>query len=98
MRAEGWYLDPFEVHTDRWFSDGRPTDLVRDDGVESRDPPPSETFSGPLAEAAQAAPQDGSDLKRADDSAAGQPFSSRRAMAAAIETVAIQAAIDPEAP
>jgi len=44
MRAlpQGWYLDPYEVHEDRYFSGGRPTKLVRDDGVESYDPPPDD--------------------------------------------------------
>ena len=29
MSAEGWHEDPFAVHEARWFSDGRPTALVR---------------------------------------------------------------------
>jgi hypothetical protein len=28
VEAEGWYRDPYELHTDRWFSAGRPTALV----------------------------------------------------------------------
>jgi hypothetical protein len=40
MNAEGWYQDPYKVHEDRWYSDGTPTALVRDSGVESKDPPP----------------------------------------------------------
>jgi hypothetical protein len=27
VQAEGWYRDPYEIHDDRWFSDGRPTRL-----------------------------------------------------------------------
>ena len=42
MRAEGWYHDPYGIHDDRWISDGHPTNLVRDKGVESRDAPPPE--------------------------------------------------------
>ena len=38
--AEGWYRDPFAIHEDRWMSQGRPTKLVRDGGVEAYDPPP----------------------------------------------------------
>jgi hypothetical protein len=38
--VEGWYVDPFGVHAARWFSDGTPTALVRDQGgIESRDDP-----------------------------------------------------------
>ncbi len=66
MEAEGWYRDPYELHVDRWFSVGRPTALVRDDGVESHDEPPAGEIPGPLVEADGAAPADGEDLKRAD--------------------------------
>jgi hypothetical protein len=37
MRLQGWYRDPYGNHDDRWFSDGQPTNLVRDQGVESHD-------------------------------------------------------------
>ncbi|HTU38041.1 MAG TPA: hypothetical protein VMF35_08485 [Acidimicrobiales bacterium] len=37
---EGWYTDPFGRHEARWLSDGVPTKLVRDRGVESYDDPP----------------------------------------------------------
>ncbi|MGP8059336.1 MAG: hypothetical protein ACLP9C_06860 [Acidimicrobiales bacterium] len=39
---EGWFTDPFARHEARWLSDGTPTKLVRDDGVESCDEPPDE--------------------------------------------------------
>ena len=41
MKAEGWYQDPYQMHEDRWYSDGTPTALVRDADVESmiRHPP-----------------------------------------------------------
>jgi hypothetical protein len=68
MRAEGWYRDPFESHEDRWFSDGRPTALVRDGGFDAHDAPPAENWSGPLAPAASVEPANGDDLKRADQS------------------------------
>ena len=38
--AQNWCQDPFGQHQARWFSNGIPTALVRDDGVESQDPPP----------------------------------------------------------
>jgi len=90
MRAEGWYQDPYHLHTDRWFSDGQPTDLVRDgDGkVESRDAPPSATFSGPLVEAVEVPPVDGADLRRADEAEAGRPPGTAQQIWAGIETAA----------
>jgi hypothetical protein len=48
MNAEGWYVDPFGEHDERWFSDGHPTSLVRDGAVESRDEPPSDEVTEPL--------------------------------------------------
>lgn len=40
MPAQGWCPDPYGNHDDRWFSDGEPTSLVRDQGTESHDEPP----------------------------------------------------------
>ena len=37
--TEGWFQDPSGLHEFRWFSVGKPTDLVKDDGIESRDLP-----------------------------------------------------------
>lgn len=88
MRAEGWYLDPYKLHTDRWFSDGRPTALVRDDGVESRDPPPSEEFAEPLVRTPENPQEDAGDLRRADDAEAGGPIGARKQIWAGIETAA----------
>lgn len=45
---EGWYLDPFGRHEQRWFSQGAPTALVRDDRLESTDAPPQASWDGPL--------------------------------------------------
>jgi hypothetical protein len=67
VRAEGWYQDPFEIHAARWFSDGRPTALVRDGAREGTDPPPVDQYTGPLTDVVVAMPVDGSDLARADD-------------------------------
>jgi hypothetical protein len=46
--AEGWYLDPFGRHEQRWFSDGRPTALVRDGNADAQDTPPADAWDGPL--------------------------------------------------
>ena len=32
---EGWFTDPFLLHDERWLSNGRPTKLAKDAGVES---------------------------------------------------------------
>jgi len=40
MTEEGWYSDPYRAHEHRWFSDGTPTALVRDQETTSKDPPP----------------------------------------------------------
>ena len=40
MGPQGWYRDPYGSHDDRWFSDGKPSSLVRDQGAESYDDPP----------------------------------------------------------
>lgn len=42
--AQNWCPDPFGLHEARWFSNGIPTALVRDAGVESQDPPPESVF------------------------------------------------------
>jgi hypothetical protein len=63
--VEGWYLDPYGRHEQRWLSAGTPTALVRDGNAESHDPPPAADFDGPLVPAPTPA-GDGSDLRRAD--------------------------------
>jgi hypothetical protein len=67
VHAEGWYRDPYGLHGDRWFSGGRPTDLVRDRGIESRDEPPPDEPPLPLVPVAENPVSDGSDLLRADE-------------------------------
>jgi hypothetical protein len=42
--AQNWCPDPFGRHEARWFSNGTPTALVRDHGVEAQDPPPESVF------------------------------------------------------
>ena len=70
--AEGWYLDPYAIHEQRWFSAGKPSRLVRDGLVETNDPPPGRPFDGPLMPApTDAAHASGSDLRRADEAENG---------------------------
>ncbi len=42
---QGWCADPRGRHEERWMSQGEPTDLVRDRGVESRDPEEDEAIN-----------------------------------------------------
>jgi hypothetical protein len=68
--AEGWFIDPFAAHEQRWISDGSPTELVRDDGVEAYDSPPAGEVATPLVPAPPVVlPEDqaADTLKRADD-------------------------------
>jgi hypothetical protein len=70
MKAEGWYHDPYRLHEARWISDGTPTALVRDGGVESQDPPPATPFEGrlePIEPIGEDTPTEGEDLLRADN-------------------------------
>ena len=71
MKAQGWYLDPYQVHEDRYFSDGQPTKLVRDGGKESYDPPPAGPPKTELVEVAHVEQDYNADLRRADDPSAG---------------------------
>ena len=65
--AEGWYVDPYALHEERWYSAGTPTPLVRDHGVESHDDPPRELpIEEPVEEAPYVEAVNGDDLKRAD--------------------------------
>jgi hypothetical protein len=68
--AQGWYRDPYELHEDRYFSDGQPTRLVRDAGQEAYDQPPDRPFdpAGLVSAEPEASDDfDGSDLRRADE-------------------------------
>ena len=67
VSEEGWYKDPYGRHESRWISDGTPTALVRDAGVESQDPPPDEPITVGMERGPEATRPDGTDLKRADD-------------------------------
>ena len=74
VQAQGWYRDPYEVHEYRYFSDGRPTKLVRDGGVEGYDPPPPGPPEGELVEIPATEPGDGTDMRRADDRETGTAY------------------------
>jgi len=43
VEKHGWQQDPFGLHEWRYFSLGQPTQLVKDGGSESYDPPPTQT-------------------------------------------------------
>lgn len=66
MNAAGWYKDPFQAHEARWFSDGKPTFLVRDGAVESHDEPPETELDLPLVPVSESNSEDAADLLRAD--------------------------------
>jgi hypothetical protein len=59
------------VHEDRYFSDGRPTKLVRDEDAELYDPPPPGPPKAELVEVRHNDPPDGDGLRRTDDQLAG---------------------------
>jgi hypothetical protein len=81
--AEGWYRDPYRIHQDRWFSQGQPTKLVRDGRRECYDPAPGQLPEGDLVPAESSGePQDGADLRRADD-AGSDPYDPAAARQAA---------------
>ena len=84
--AEGWYEDPFALHEQRWFSAGHPSSLVKDGRVESKDPPPSEVFGGPLVEIVNSSVDggDGSDQRRVGDRM-GDPYDPGKASDAAFD-------------
>lgn len=52
----GWFKDPYELHEARWFSEGRPTSLVRNGMSESSDEPPRSDYEGTLELLAQEVP------------------------------------------
>ena len=66
---EGWYTDPYSRHEARWFSEGKPTKLVRDAGVEAYDEPPdSPPRQAPQRiEEVEGESVGGGDLLRAED-------------------------------
>jgi hypothetical protein len=69
MRVQGWHPDPYGKHDDRWFSDGKPTRLVRDQGSESYDEPPLENLRGQLPPDPAARDEPQQERLRASDNA-----------------------------
>ena len=63
MAEEGWYSDPYLLHDQRWFSDGTPTILGRDQGTTSEDSPPD----GPYLEQPRLIESSPDRLHRTDD-------------------------------
>jgi hypothetical protein len=79
LEAIGWYRDPYGVHEHRYFSQGFPTKLVRDGGVESYDPPPGRRLPARLDPVPLSGPdaRDGKDLRRAGDDTRRPPYDRR---------------------
>lgn len=75
LPAEGWFEDPYRLHQHRWYSMGKPSNLVRDGHSESYDAPPDEALPGPLVPAATEPDSrtGGSDLRRADEAERDDP-------------------------
>jgi hypothetical protein len=72
----GWFRDPFQLHEDRYFSEGSPTKLVRDAGQESFDAPPNLPLPGPPVPVPEPASRStgGADMRRADDAEREAPY------------------------
>lgn len=96
VAAEGWYRDPYAIHADRWMSQGQPTKLVRDAGVESYDLPPDLPLPDVLVPvtADANASSGGSDLRRSDDAGQEDPHSATRARRAVLDALSGGAIID----
>ncbi len=79
-QLEGWHTDPFGRHEARWLSDGQPTKLVRDGGVESYDAPPDGEVPTVVPTPIEASGQaDGDDLRRADGAQAEGQYDPKKA-------------------
>jgi hypothetical protein len=64
---EGWHADPYGRHEARWMSQGTPTSLVRDRGIESSDPVEDMPFGRTPVAVGTEGVHGGSDLRRSDD-------------------------------
>jgi hypothetical protein len=70
---QGWQADPFELHEQRWFSEGKPTGLFRDALVEGRGPmPTSEPSPGPQDRAGDVSTQRSLETEVVPTATAGQ--------------------------
>ena len=63
---EGWCTDPMGIHDERWLSWGKPTQLVRDHGVESLDEPQGPSVGEASAVQWGESARSGQDLLRTD--------------------------------
>jgi hypothetical protein len=84
VSLEGWYTDPYERHEARWMSQGTPTSLVRDEGVEGSDPVADEPFKVTPVRIEAEGPA-GADQHRADDAQTEDPYDARQASRAATD-------------
>jgi hypothetical protein len=76
----GWFRDPYHLHEFRYFSEGNPTKLVRDAGLESFDPPPDIPMpEAPIPAPSHAGQSGGADMRRADDAEREGPYDRRAA-------------------
>ena len=64
---EGWFTDPYGRHEARWLSQGKPTKLVSDKGVESFDEPPDDAPTQVPKPIENLVQNDGADVFRAGD-------------------------------
>jgi hypothetical protein len=85
--AEGWYRDPFAIHEDRWMSQGRPTKLVRDGGVEAYDPPPDLPLPAELVPAGSGSGEAGPAGSGEGEGGQEPGYSDRRARRAAFDAI-----------
>ena len=81
---EGWYIDPYGRHEARWYSDGRPTKLVRDGTVEGYEDPPDQPPAKPPVPvpsplARKNPVHHGEDLRRADAAERDDSYNPERA-------------------
>jgi hypothetical protein len=65
--AEGWFIDPYGRHEQRWMSNGQATKLVRDGRVERTDEPTDVPPDVPLVRAPENGLASPKDVLRADD-------------------------------
>jgi hypothetical protein len=93
--AEGWYRDPFAIHEDRWMSQGRPTKLVRDGGVEAYDPPPDLPLHAELVPAVSDGGEASGSPGPGEGEAGQEPgYSDRRARRAAFDAITGASLVD----
>ena len=76
---DGWFLDPFLRHHDRFFAQGRPTELVRDGLHESFDPPPELLLSVPLVPVPVGGRRGSEAIRQGGDGAGQSAFDPRAA-------------------